>query len=443
MIFQFVKTNILSKKLKNFLTIFAIMISVMLIICIQNISAQLSTNVIDNISVYDIIVGKNGSSTGLVLNTVFYYGVPEGNIDISYLEKLQNNKYVKKAVPIGMGDSFHGYKLIGTSPAYFEFEEGEKEVYTLKEGRFIQDEQEVVLGSTVAKRTGLKVGDKFKSQHGLGGASEIEEGEEHHHDTDYIVVGILNPTNTPNDTVLFTTIESIWEAHGFHHDDEHEHEGEESDHDEHEEEESAHDEEHEETTKTLSHGVSKESEEEESTKLLTAVLVRTRGLSELNLLYQDLQRDDNVQGIMPTSTLRELLNTFNIAEIVVTLIAGVSVVLSVIMLFITMLTSSIETRKDISILRALGASRKVVFIINVVEMLIIAVIGILLGFVMAHLVIGILGGYVVENYGLNISGMIFQPEEFVVMGITILLSLVAGIVPAMMVYKTDATKYLK
>ena len=122
MIFQFVKTNILSKKLKNFLTIFAIMISVMLIICIQNISAQLSTNVIDNISIYDIIVGKNGSSTGLVLNTVFYYGVPEGNIDISYLDKLKSNKYVKKAVPIGMGDSFHGYKLIGTSPEYFQFE---------------------------------------------------------------------------------------------------------------------------------------------------------------------------------------------------------------------------------------------------------------------------------------------------------------------------------
>ena len=92
MILQFVKTNILSKKLKNFLTIFAIMISVMLIICIQNISAQLSTNVIDNISIYDIIVGKNGSSTGLVLNTVFYYGVPEGNIDISYLDKLKSTK---------------------------------------------------------------------------------------------------------------------------------------------------------------------------------------------------------------------------------------------------------------------------------------------------------------------------------------------------------------
>ena len=444
MILQFVKTNILSKKLKNFLTIFAIMISVMLIICIQNISAQLSTNVIDNISIYDIIVGKNGSSTGLVLNTVFYYGVPEGNIDISYLDKLKSNKYVKKAVPIGMGDSFHGYKLIGTSPEYFQFDEDEKEVYTLKEGRFIQDEFEVVLGSTVAKKTGLKVGDTFKSQHGLGGAAEAEEGEEHHHDTDYKVVGILNPTNTPNDTVLFTTIESIWHVHGLH-DEDHDHEHEDEDHDHEEGEDHEHEEEHEEeTTKNaLSHGVSSNDEEEESTKLLTAVLVRTRGLSELNLLYQDLQRDDNVQGIMPTSTLRELLNTFNIAEIVVTLIAGVSVVLSVIMLFITMLTSSIETRKDISILRALGASRKVVFNINVVEMLIIAAIGIVLGFIMAHIVIGILGGYVVETYGLNISGTIFQTEEFVVIGITLLLSLIAGIVPAMMVYKTDATKYLK
>ena len=85
MIFKFVKTNILSRKLKNFLTIFAIMISVMLIICIQNISSQLSSNVIENISEYDLIVGRAGSSTDLVMTSVFYYGVPNGNIDISYL----------------------------------------------------------------------------------------------------------------------------------------------------------------------------------------------------------------------------------------------------------------------------------------------------------------------------------------------------------------------
>lgn len=429
MIFQFVKTNILSKKLKNFLTIFAIMISVMLIICIQNISKQLSTNVIDNISIYDLIVGKNGSSTGLVLNTVFYYGVPEGNIDISYLEKFQNNKYVKKVVPIGMGDSYHNYKIIGTTPDYFKVDEGEKEIYTLKAGRFIQDEEDVVLGSTVALKTGLKIGDTFKSQHGL--VESDEETEEHHHDFEYKVVGILNPTNTPNDTVLFATIESLWHAHGLHDESE--------EHDEHDDE---HNSQEEENQKTFSHGVSRE-EEKSSTELITAILIRSRGLSELNMLYQDLQRDNNIQAIMPTQTLRELLQTLNIGEIVITIIASVSVILSIIMLFITLLTSSIETRRDISILRALGASRKTIFLINIIEMLVIAVVGIILGFLIAHIVIAIVGGFAVQNYGLNISGIIFQKEEFVVMGITILLSLIAGMIPAMMVYKTDATKYLK
>ena len=427
MILQFVKTNILSKKLKNFLTIFAIMISVMLIICIQNISKQLSNNVIDNISIYDLIVGKNGSSTGLVMNTVFYYGVPEGNIDISYLEALKSNKYVKKAVPIGIGDSYRNFKIIGTSEEFFMVDSGEKAIYNLKEGHFLQEENDIVLGSTVALKTGLKIGDTFKSQHGLGHDDKDDDEEEHHHDMDYKVVGVLQPTNTPNDTVIFATIESLWHAHGLH--EEHE-SGEE------------HEEEHEEA-KSSSHAIKNTLEENNSTELLTAILVRSRGLSELNMLYQELKRDNNVQAIMPTQTLRELLNTLSIGEIVITLIAAVSVILSVIMLFITMLTSSIETRKDVSILRALGASRKVVFLINVLEMFIIAIIGILLGFILSHVLIAIAGKYVVTNYGLNISGLIFQKEEFIIMAITILLSLIAGIIPAMMVYKTDATKYLK
>jgi hypothetical protein len=85
MILQFVKTNIMSKKLKNFLTVFAIMISLLLIICIQNISSQLVSNVENQTKEYDLIVGKVGSNVGLALNSIFFYGVPEGNIDIAYL----------------------------------------------------------------------------------------------------------------------------------------------------------------------------------------------------------------------------------------------------------------------------------------------------------------------------------------------------------------------
>ena len=83
------------------------------------------------------------------------------------------------------------------------------------------------------------------------------------------------------------------------------------------------------------------------------------------------------------------------------------------MLFITMLTSSIEQRKDTSILRALGANRKTIFIINICQMLILAVIGVILGFILSHIVIAIIGNYIVTNYGIYMSGLVFQKEELI------------------------------
>jgi len=429
MIFQFVKTNILSKKLKNFLTIFAIMISLLLIICIQNISSQLVNNVENQTKEYDLIVGKTGSGIGLALNSIFYYGVPEGNIDIAYLEKLSSSKYVKKIVPIGMGDNYRGYKIIGTTPSFFSGDQ-----FKLKEGKYIEDEFEVVLGSTIAQKGNMKIGDKFKGNHGL--SEEVEEDEEeghHHHDMEYTVVGILEPTNTPNDTILFTTIESLWEVHGLHHDKsgDHEHETE-------------HNEESEELEEHSSHAIGGKKEAvEDSTALITALLIRAKDMSSQTMLYNELSNDSNIQVIIPNQALREFLNYIRVFTVIITLIASVSVVISIIMLFITMLTSSIEQRKDTSILRALGASRGIIFIINICQMLILALIGVILGLILSHIVIGIIGNIIVTKYGLYMSGLIFQKEEFIAMLITIVLALIAGIIPAMMVYKTDATKYLK
>ena len=439
MILQFVKTNILSKKLKNILTIFAIMISLTLIICIQNISNQLVNNVENQTKEYDLIVGKTGSGIGLALNSIFFYGVPEGNIDISYYENLSHNKYVKKIVPIGMGDSYRNHKIIGTTPEYFS-----GDLFKLQEGKYIEDECDAVIGSTIAKQGGLKVGDKFKSTHGFSEHAETdEEGEEHHHhDFEYTVVGILEPTNTPNDTVLFTTIETLWHAHGLHHDED---ESGEHLHDEEHEEEEEHDEhEEEEHEEVHSHGQgSSEDNDHDSTELITALLIRAKDMSSQTMLYNDLSKDSNIQVIIPNQALREFLNYIRIFTVVITLIASVSVVISIIMLFITMLTSSIEQRKDTSILRALGASRGTIFLINICQMLVLAIIGVVLGCILSHVLIGLIGSYIVTNYGIYMSGLVFQKEEILAMLITILLALLAGVIPALMVYKTDATKYLK
>lgn len=409
MILQFVKTNILSKKLRNFLTIFSILVSVMLIISVQNLTTQLKSNVIENAGVYDILVGAPGSSIQLVLNTIFYYDAPIANINIEYYESLQKDSRVANVVPIGMGDNYNGYKIIGTSNDFFT------DKYKLKSGELFKNNGEAVIGSTVAKITGLKVGDKFSGMHGL-----TEEGGHAHGDFQYTVVGVLEQTKTPSDTVIYTDIESLWTVHGLEH----------NEHDENDDMEM--DDEHDESM----HGNSSEN-------LITALLVKTTSLSNQVMVTNDLNKNNDIQAINPAATLRKLLVMLNAGEIVVTLVAYVSIFLSIIVLFTTMLSASIERRKDISILRALGANRKTVFKTILLETLIIAIIGAVLGFVVAHIAIGILGNYTAVNYGINISGFSVQiAEVFVLLG-AVVLSIVAGMIPAVMVYKTDATKYLK
>lgn len=409
MILQFVKTNILSKKLRNFLTIFSILVSVMLIISVQNLTTQLKSNVIENAGVYDILVGAPGSSIQLVLNTIFYYDAPIANINIEYYESLQKDSRVANVVPIGMGDNYNGYKIIGTSNDFFT------DKYKLKSGELFKNNGEAVIGSTVAKITGLKVGDKFSGMHGL-----TEEGGHAHADFQYTVVGVLEQTKTPSDTVIYTDIESLWTVHGLEHNEHNENDDMEMD-DEH--------------NKSM-HGNSSEN-------LITALLVKTTSLSNQVMVTNDLNKNNDIQAINPAATLRKLLVMLNAGEIVVTLVAYVSIFLSIIVLFTTMLSASIERRKDISILRALGANRKTVFKTILLETLIIAIIGAVLGFIVAHIAIGILGNYTAVNYGINISGFSVQiAEVFVLLG-AVVLSIVAGMIPAVMVYKTDATKYLK
>ena len=424
MVFQFVKTNILSKKLRNFLAIFSIAVSVILIIAVQNITEQLNSNILKNASYYDIIVGSAGSETQLILSTLFYYDSPIANIDIEYYENLQKDFRVKSVVPIGMGDNYAGYRIIGTKQNFFT----DTENYKIKEGIIFRGEREVVLGSTVAKLTGLKLGDTFASTHGL--TETAGESSHSHEDFKYTVVGILESTKTPNDTVIFTDIENLWHAHGLRHDE-----------DENESGEHIHEEK---ITPVKTHGTSStQNYTENSTALITALLVRSKGLNEQFLLTNELGKDNTIQAINPTAVLRKLLNTLDVGGIIVTVVAAIAVILSIIMLFTTMLSSSLEKIKDLSILRALGANRKTVFAIILLEALIIAVIGALIGFVVAHMSIGFLGMYTTSKFGLDVSMWYIAKGEIISIILTMLLSLIAGTIPGIMVYKVDAAKYIK
>jgi putative ABC transport system permease protein len=184
-------------------------------------------------------------------------------------------------------------------------------------------------------------------------------------------------------------------------------------------------------------------DEHDESKLVTALLVKTKGFAEQTVLVKELKENADIQAINPAATLRDLLTTLSVGEVIVSVVAYVAISLSVIVLFITMLSSSIERRKDIAILRSLGANRKTVFIMILVETLVITLIAVVLGFIISHIGIGILGNYSAGAFGIDVSGVYFSNSEpFIIIG-AVILSILAGIIPAIMVYNTDATRYLK
>ncbi|WFE07050.1 FtsX-like permease family protein [Taylorella equigenitalis] len=183
------------------------------------------------------VVGAKGGINQLLLNTVFLQDRPIGNIPQKVLTDLKANKLVNMAIPLGYGDNYRGFRLVGTSTDIFNYspKKGGEKWMTLKEGRIWDKPFEAVVGSGVVELTDIKIGDTFKTIHGFS------EHSSHQHDNLYTVVGILNKVDGPYDQAILTDMRSIWEAHAHHH---HHHDHDDHDHDEHDHDEHDHEHDH-------------------------------------------------------------------------------------------------------------------------------------------------------------------------------------------------------
>ena len=167
----------------------------------------------------DLVVGAKGSPLQLVLAGVYHADVPPGNIPLEEAEPWINHSMVESATPLALGDSFRGFRIVGTNRDYIDIYQGE-----LKDGRFWNQPLEIVVGATVSQETGMSIGNTLAGAHGL------EDGGHAHDDQKYTVVGVLKETGTVLDRLLVTSMESVWLVHetGGH---DHDHEG--HDHDDH------------------------------------------------------------------------------------------------------------------------------------------------------------------------------------------------------------------
>ncbi len=407
---------------------------------------------------YEMLIGAKGSPLQLVLNTVYGIGTPTGNIPYGYYQRIASDPMVGLAVPVAIGDHYRGFRVVGTTPAFFkEFTYQRDRHFELADGRVFDKGFEAVLGARAARETGLKIGDTCTPAHGVS----AEEGGEVHEHAKTTIVGIMRETGTPMDRGIYVPLETVWEIHADEHagsdpryegmnaeqiaqmkqleameaetaSDEHGHahkadpagghgaDSEEADHAEHEH------------AATIP----------DSLKSVTAVYVSLKNKIVFDRFRRAILDEPVAQAVIPAMEIRNLFDIVGNINAILLAIAYVVVLVGLAGVLVSIYTTMNERRREIAIMRALGARRRTIFALLVTESALVALIGGVVGLLLGHIGMIAGAGVVQEQTGLLIERFVFHPFEPLVLAAVVLLGAVAGLVPALKGYRTDVQENL-
>jgi len=394
---------------------------------------QLSEKFNKNIKDIDFVLGAKGSPLQLILANVYHIDAPTGNIKVSEAQRIIKNPTVKEAIPLAYGDNYEGWRIVGTTPRYAEFYE-----VKLKEGKVFETPFEVTVGSYAAKELGLTIGQTFKSNHGLDKEGEQEEG----HDQLFTVVGIYEASGTVIDRLILTPVESVWEVHnhGDHEAEAHtaivsaeEHDAEAA-HQDHTGHEDAH-------AAEEGHDHAEDEHAHEEEREVTAYLLIKR-LPMAPMILPQLVKNTNMQLALPAIEINRLNENFGIGMSVVKAVAILIMIISFLSVFISLYNALRERQYELAILRTLGGRRIQLFILILLEGLFMVALGLIIGLVLSRVGITLLSDMAKDSFHDEFNAMIFLPQEYYLVGITLGLGVVASLLPALRAFFMDISKTL-
>lgn len=373
------------------LTVVSVALGVSLVIASVLLTRGIKEGFIAGATDYNLIVGAKGSPTQLVLNVVFRMDAPTPNIPLSAYEDLRADPRVEAAVPVAMGDAYQGFRYVATSEAYFAPLPWRRHAPALATGRLFRSDAperpdyEAVLGADAARRTGLKPEDRFY------------EGEEM---AAYPlrVVGVLRPTGTADDRAIFISLASYWEMN--------------------------------------------EISRKAMIKPLTAVLIRPKRLSDLTALHRGWNVGPDLQAALPSTILLNIFNLLGLVEDVLAVVLAVVAVVVGLYLFVTMYNATLERRREIATMRALGARRATVLGIVLLESCVIAGLGGLAGILGGHGVAALGASLLAARGGPVTHALALSVLQPVTFGAVVALGALAGLLPAVLAYRTEVAENL-
>ena len=356
----------------------------------------------------DLVVGAKGSPLQLILSSVFQLDQPTGNIPLSTVQTLSQNMLVRRAVPLSLGDNVAGFRIVGTTPQY-----GEIYNARLIAGRWWTQPMEAVIGATAERRLKLRIGDVFVGDHGLA------PGGEAHKDSPYRVVGLLAPTGAVIDRVVLTHTASGWKVH------------------EHENQEHA---------ALISAGKQLDPHDIDKSpggRQITALLLTYRSTMGALMLPRYINAMPDLQSASPaveTAHLTTLLGTG--ADVFRAFGLGL-LVLSALGFFVALYSAVSQHRRELALLRALGAHPSLLFALVALEGLALGLMGGAAGVALGRAAAAFAAEAAARGGGPSLPLPGFGAVDLLVIGGALALSLAASIAPGIVAYRTQPAAMLR
>jgi putative ABC transport system permease protein len=331
----------------------------------------------------DLVVGAKGSRLQLVLAGVWHLDVPPGNVPLSALAEVRANRFVAQAIPLSLGDSFRGFRIVGTEPAFLRLHG-----VRIARGAAFDAPMQAVIGARVAAETGLEPGARFAGTHGLA------PGGPEHGDDPYIVTGVLALTGGVIDRLVLTPLESVWLAHEGEPDDEEE-------------------------RRAL-----------EAEREITMILVRYASPIAAATLPRAIDASDRLQAASPAVESARLFRLAGVGIDGLRAFGALLLAIAALSVFVALFQALSDRRRELALMRLLGASPARLFALLLAEGVVLTALGVALGLLAGHLAVEIAGRSLAPHGEWTLTGADFATIELVYAAGALVLGGVAALVPA-------------
>jgi len=411
--FKIALKSLLNRRLTVALSVLTVALSVLLLLGVERLRTEAKNSFANTVSGTDLIVGARTGSVQLLLYSVFRVGNATNNIGWDSYQALAADPRVAWTIPVSLGDSHHGFAVLGTTLDYFRhLRVGEQQALAFRHGRVFIKTHDAVLGANVAQKRGYSLGQKITLTHGSGDGALTD-----HTDQPFTIVGILAPTGTPVDDTVHVSLAGLTAIH----------EGWESG-----------------SASLLSSAGVLAADDARVIAPPTSITAFYVGLHSRTSIFS-FQRTVNqfkgepLMAVMPGVALSELWALLKIAEQALLVVSGFVLVVGLLGMLTALLTGLNERRREMAILRSVGASAGQIFVLVMGETLLLLTFGIVLGISLLYLLINVFGSILQEFYGLHIAINAPSSHEYGLLLLTLLAGACIAVIPAWRAYRMSLT----